>query len=230
MFEHIDPAASLLAVLVVTYLVHSTIFLGSAWLVATLARLRSHALSERLWKSAAVLGLVTAPAQLLLGSMAFGVEIPLFTSIEAESTSVEESSTNYQARFDTSEKHIVMVRPRQSEANASLDVSKSIETEDSTAKPPVDHVVFATPISEKQLRDRTAHFPSEEPRFAESSVVISDSLRSGMQSEEQRVTGEIHSDSERLVTAASPLQTTSPTHKSLLASRRLPSPSFSLVR
>lgn len=50
-----------------TYLLHSTILLASAWLVVRIGRVRSHALAERLWKMAALLGLVTAPVQLALG-------------------------------------------------------------------------------------------------------------------------------------------------------------------
>jgi len=50
-----------------TYLLHSTILLAGAWLVVKIVHVRSHALAERLWKMAAVLGLVTAPVQLALG-------------------------------------------------------------------------------------------------------------------------------------------------------------------
>jgi hypothetical protein len=50
-----------------TYLLHSTILLASAWLVVKAGRVRSHAFAERLWKMAALLGLVTAPVQLALG-------------------------------------------------------------------------------------------------------------------------------------------------------------------
>lgn len=50
-----------------TYLLHSTILLAGAWLVMRMGRVRSHVLTERLWKTAAVLGLITAPIQLTLG-------------------------------------------------------------------------------------------------------------------------------------------------------------------
>jgi len=50
-----------------TYLLHSTILLAGAWLVMRMGRVRSHVLTERLWKMAAVLGLVTAPIQVALG-------------------------------------------------------------------------------------------------------------------------------------------------------------------
>ncbi len=59
--------AHLIVVAVGTYLLHSTILLAGAWLVVRLGRVRSHVLAERLWKTAAVLGLVTTPAQLALG-------------------------------------------------------------------------------------------------------------------------------------------------------------------
>jgi hypothetical protein len=57
----------LVVVVAGTYLLHSTILLTSAWLVVRLGQVRSHALTERVWKTAAVLGLVTAPVQLALG-------------------------------------------------------------------------------------------------------------------------------------------------------------------
>lgn len=51
--------------LVVTYLLHSSILLTAAVVVTRCAR--SHSLRERIWKSAAVLPLLSAPLQLLLG-------------------------------------------------------------------------------------------------------------------------------------------------------------------
>jgi beta-lactamase regulating signal transducer with metallopeptidase domain len=49
-----------------TYLLHSTLLLGGVWLIVRPGRIRSEALKERLWKLAAVLGLVTAPLQFVL--------------------------------------------------------------------------------------------------------------------------------------------------------------------
>jgi len=62
----LDFAQSVLVV-AGTYLLHSTMLLAAVWLVLKLGRVRSHALAERLWKMAAILGLVTAPVQLALG-------------------------------------------------------------------------------------------------------------------------------------------------------------------
>ena len=53
--------------LATTYLMHSTILLGGVWLLVRLSRTSSHTLEEKLWKLAAVLGLLTAPLQLSLG-------------------------------------------------------------------------------------------------------------------------------------------------------------------
>jgi beta-lactamase regulating signal transducer with metallopeptidase domain len=58
--------APVLVSVAATYLLHSTLLLGSAWLCVRGGRLRSEALKERLWKLAAVLPLCTAPLQLVL--------------------------------------------------------------------------------------------------------------------------------------------------------------------
>ncbi|MFK7777176.1 MAG: M56 family metallopeptidase, partial [Gimesia sp.] len=50
-----------------TYLLHSTLLLTMAALVTWCYRRQSHALTERLWKSAAVIPLLTVPLQLLCG-------------------------------------------------------------------------------------------------------------------------------------------------------------------
>lgn len=49
---------------VATYFVHSTILLASCWLVLTVSRAKSHYLAERMWKLAAVLGVITAATQM----------------------------------------------------------------------------------------------------------------------------------------------------------------------
>ena len=49
-----------LGVWTLTYLTHSTLLLGSVWLMSRAITLRSPALRERLWKLAAVGGVVTA--------------------------------------------------------------------------------------------------------------------------------------------------------------------------
>jgi Zn-dependent protease with chaperone function len=56
-----------LAMLAATYLAHSTLLIGGAWLAVKLFRIRSHALAERMWKLAGVLGLATAPLQIGVG-------------------------------------------------------------------------------------------------------------------------------------------------------------------
>lgn len=50
-----------------TYLLHSTLLLTLATLVTWCCRSQSHALTERLWKSAAVIPLLTVPLQLVSG-------------------------------------------------------------------------------------------------------------------------------------------------------------------
>ena len=59
--------AQSVVVLAGTYLLHSTVLLAGAWLLVKVGRVRSHVLAERLWKMAAVLGLVTVPLQVVLG-------------------------------------------------------------------------------------------------------------------------------------------------------------------
>ena len=56
-----------LAMLAATYLAHSTLLLGGAWLIVTACRVRSHALRERIWKVASVAGFVTATLQSMPG-------------------------------------------------------------------------------------------------------------------------------------------------------------------
>ena len=46
-----------------TYLMHSTALLGGCWIAVRLSRISSHSLVERLWKLAAVLGVLTAAIQ-----------------------------------------------------------------------------------------------------------------------------------------------------------------------
>lgn len=59
--------AQAVLVLATTYLIHSTILLGSVWLLFKLSRTSSHTLEEKLWRLAGVLGLLTGPLQLFLG-------------------------------------------------------------------------------------------------------------------------------------------------------------------
>src|SRR5688572_19968340 len=50
-----------------TYWLHSTVLLATCWIVTTGLRVKSHFLVERLWKLAAVLGLLTAVLQISTG-------------------------------------------------------------------------------------------------------------------------------------------------------------------
>ena len=67
-----------------TYLVHSTVLLASAWLAVRSGRVRSHAFAERLWRTAALLGLVTAPVQLALGWSSPIFDVTLEPSVDAQ--------------------------------------------------------------------------------------------------------------------------------------------------
>lgn len=58
---------SWLATWVGTYLVHSTILLGLAWLLARRARRRGHAGAEWMWRAALLAGITSATAQSLIG-------------------------------------------------------------------------------------------------------------------------------------------------------------------
>lgn len=64
-----ESLAALVCSLVATYVVHSTLFLAAAWLLLT--RCRSHEWTCRGWRTAAVLGLVTAPLQVFTGFSPF---------------------------------------------------------------------------------------------------------------------------------------------------------------
>ena len=57
-----------LAIFAATYLLHSTLLLAACWLLIKLSQARSHFLVERMWKSAAVLGLATASLQIVVGA------------------------------------------------------------------------------------------------------------------------------------------------------------------
>jgi hypothetical protein len=53
--------------LTATYLLHSTLLLGAAWLLLRAAKPDSHFVRERVWKVAATAGFVTATVQLATG-------------------------------------------------------------------------------------------------------------------------------------------------------------------
>ena len=70
-----------LASFAATYWLHSTLLLGTAWLLIRATRPESHFVRERIWKFAAVAGLATAGIQL-----ATGLGLSLLTDSEAESS------------------------------------------------------------------------------------------------------------------------------------------------
>lgn len=55
------------------YFVHSTLLLTMCWLIIAIARPQSHFLKERMWKLAAVLGILTAFSQLLMSPNTLGI-------------------------------------------------------------------------------------------------------------------------------------------------------------
>lgn len=57
-----------IATFAVTYLLHSTLLLAACWVVLKVVRAKSHYLRERMWKLAAVLGILTAASQIALGT------------------------------------------------------------------------------------------------------------------------------------------------------------------
>lgn len=82
-----------------TYWIHSTILLGSAWVLMRFGRIRSHVLRERIWKCAGVGGFLSAGIQLAIGvgipvtpvahdDTAFAVPAvnPMITSASEETT------------------------------------------------------------------------------------------------------------------------------------------------
>lgn len=63
--------------LLTTYVVHSTLLLGGAWLGLRVFRVKSPALREQLWKGAAVSGILTAPAALAMSTQeSWVLELP----------------------------------------------------------------------------------------------------------------------------------------------------------
>ena len=70
-------AAQTIVALALTYGVHSTMLIGAVWLAHRLGRITSHALSERMWKLSALLGLATAPLQIMLGLPSLNVTLPV---------------------------------------------------------------------------------------------------------------------------------------------------------
>jgi beta-lactamase regulating signal transducer with metallopeptidase domain len=84
--------------LLTTYLLHSTLLLAIAALAVWCCRTNSHALTERMWKSAAVIPLLTAPLQLLsgIGNPVFSprwVEPVAQVSVEVPQTDLPETLT-----------------------------------------------------------------------------------------------------------------------------------------
>lgn len=76
MATEIEPVLAGTVAVLSTYWLHSTVLLVSAWLVLRIARVKSPALTEWLWKSAAVLGLVTVLAQRSGGFSGFELDLP----------------------------------------------------------------------------------------------------------------------------------------------------------
>jgi len=65
--NELAPFANAMTTFIVTYLLHSTLLLASCWVVIRVTRTDSHILVERLWKVAAVLGILTAALQNTIG-------------------------------------------------------------------------------------------------------------------------------------------------------------------
>ncbi len=61
----------------VTYILHSSLLLASAWVFTQAFRDLSHTLRERIWKFAALTGLVTAPLQVFTGIADSGIAMSL---------------------------------------------------------------------------------------------------------------------------------------------------------
>ncbi len=75
-----------------TYLAHSTLLLGTAWLICRRLVRRSHVLRERLWKLAAIGGLVTATLAVMGGwgfSVVAGTEATIADSADLRSSVIE---------------------------------------------------------------------------------------------------------------------------------------------
>jgi beta-lactamase regulating signal transducer with metallopeptidase domain len=67
MTSELDAVARIAFVLLATYFLHSTCLLGAVWIATRFFRLRNGLVVERLWKMAAIAGLITAPLQLAAG-------------------------------------------------------------------------------------------------------------------------------------------------------------------
>ena len=75
--------------LLATYLLHSTLLMAGTWLVLRLIRSANHTLTERLWKFAAVSGLLTASVQL-----SFGFADPVLRFHVTDSTSSDKAASS----------------------------------------------------------------------------------------------------------------------------------------
>ncbi len=77
MTSDMNSLSAVIVSLALTYLLHSTIFLVVTWVVVAALRDKSLALCERVWKFAAVAGLVTAAMQVTFGFSTNAVNISL---------------------------------------------------------------------------------------------------------------------------------------------------------
>jgi beta-lactamase regulating signal transducer with metallopeptidase domain len=75
---HLSPAVLAGVAWLLTYALHSTVLLGSAWALVRWGRVRGEAAADLLWKAALLGGVVTATAATVLGAHPFGwrVRIP----------------------------------------------------------------------------------------------------------------------------------------------------------
>lgn len=96
-----------LAAFAATYWLHSTLLLGSAWLLIRATRPDSHFVRERIWKFAAVAGLATTGIQL-----ATGLGLSLLTDSAAESSASTPTIT-------------VSAEPRPKPANSEMTVEEA---------------------------------------------------------------------------------------------------------
>lgn len=87
-----------------TYLVHSTLFLTTAWLLCRRV-VSSHVLCERAWKSAAVLGMITS---LLAAFAGWGVSIGVPTTARVASVPPAESPVDTPSEFDDSGECVIV--------------------------------------------------------------------------------------------------------------------------
>ena len=129
--------------LAITYWAHSTLLLTACWCLQATGRLRSQYLAARCWKTAAAVGLATAPLQVLIGSQ-WHIQVSMPAEQHLAPSSTRELPTQQSTESQRSSAAATMTGEDANPVAKAIDsLSVSQPTEDTAAGPPV-----AVPISQ----------------------------------------------------------------------------------